>query len=98
KSMKTEIKTVKATEYAQQAAIEASAKYSGASSDTSKAAERLRRIKENQAHRQAKMEVARELEQATNGDELKTKLAAAGIGESRPGREDIMARIRNRRG
>lgn len=98
KSMKTEIKTIKATEYAQQAAMEASAKYSGASSDTRRAAERMKRIKENQAHRKAKMEAAQELEKATNGEDLKVKLAAAGIGTATPQRDDILARIRAKQG
>ena len=98
KSMKTEVKTIKATEYAQQAAMEASAKFSGASSDAGRAAERMKRIKENQALRQAKMDAARELEQATNGEDLKAKLAAAGIGSSGPSRSDIMARIRAKNG
>lgn len=94
KSMKTEVKTVKATEYAQRAAMEVSAKYSGSTSSARLAAERLQRIKEKQAERQAKMDAARELEEATSGDDLKKKLADAGIGASTPKRDEILARIK----
>ncbi|HIJ33973.1 MAG TPA: PspA/IM30 family protein, partial [Gammaproteobacteria bacterium] len=38
------------------------------------------------------------LEQATNGEDLKAKLAAAGIGAATPQRDDILARIRAKQG
>ncbi len=94
KSMKTEVKTIKATEYAQQAALEVSAKHSGASSSTARAAERMQRIKERQQHRKAKMDAAEQLSRESGGDALKERLAAAGIGAKSSSRDDVMARIK----
>ena len=96
-SMKVEIKTIKATEDAQRAALEVSAKHSGASSSTRLAAERMQRIKEKQAERKAKMEAAKEIESTTGDGALKDRLAKAGIGAKNSNRDDILARINSKK-
>ena len=60
------------------------------------AAERMKRIKERQEQRHHRMDAARELADAASGDDLKAKMAAAGIGVKKPSRDAIMARIKAR--
>jgi phage shock protein A len=98
KAMEREVKSIKATEYAQRAAEATAAKYSGSSAAMSTAAERMKRIKERQEERRHRMDAARELAEAESGNDLKAKMAAAGIGVKRPSRDAIMERIKARQG
>ena len=96
KAMEREVKNIKATEYAQRAAEATAAKYSGSSASMATAAERMKRIKERQEQRRHQMDAARELADAESGSDLKAKLAAAGIGTSKPSRDAILERIKAR--
>lgn len=97
KAMEREVKNIKATEYAQRAAAATAAKYSGSSASMATAAERMKRIKERQEQRRHQMDAARELADAESGNDLKNKLAAAGIGGANtPSRSAILERIKAR--
>jgi phage shock protein A len=95
-AMAREVKNIKATEYAQRAAEATAAQHSGSSASMASAAERMKRIKARQEERRHRMDAARELADVENGDELKAKLAAAGIGANKPSRDAILARINAR--
>lgn len=97
KAMEREVKNIKATEYAQRAAEATAAQHSGSSASMASAAERMKRIKTRQDERRHRMEAARELADVENGDELKAKLAAAGIGANKPSRDAILERINARK-
>ena len=96
KAMEREVKSIKATEYAQRAAEATAAKHSGSSASMATAAERMKRIKERQEERRHRMDAARELAEAASGDDLKAKMAAAGIGVKKPSRDAIISRIKAR--
>ncbi|MBF0218864.1 MAG: PspA/IM30 family protein [Gammaproteobacteria bacterium] len=96
KAFEREVKNIKATEAAQQAAAMSAARYSGANSSMRTAADRMERIKEQQAERQARMEAARELADSGSGESLKEKMKSAGIIKDGRSREEIRARIRER--
>lgn len=98
KAFEREVKNIKATEAAMRASEITAAKYSGASSSMQTASERMERIKDRQSERKARMESARELANETSGDSLKEKMKSAGIIKGAGNRDDIMARIRNRKG
>ncbi len=96
KAMDREVKNIKATEYAQRAAEATAAQHSGSSASMATAAERMKRIKARQEERRHRMDAARELADIENGNDLKAKLAEAGIGGSKPSRDGIMERINAR--
>ena len=97
KAMDREVKNIKATEYAQRAAEATAAQHSGSSASMATAAERMKRIKARQEGRRHRMEAARELADVESGDDLKAKLAAAGIGAKKPSRDAILERINARK-
>ncbi len=97
KAMEREVKNIKATEYAQRAAEATAAQHSGSSASMATAAERMKRIKARQEERRHRMDAARELANIENGDDLKAKLAAAGIGANKPSRDAILERINARK-
>ena len=97
KAMDREVKNIKATEYAQRAAEATAAQHSGSSASMATAAERMKRIKARQEERRHRMDAARELADAESGDDLKAKLAAAGIGANKPSRDAILERINARK-
>lgn len=94
KTFEREIKNLKANHAAQQAAQMSAAKYSGASSAMLTASERIGRVKEKQQQRSARMAAARELAQASSGDELKDRMRSAGIIRGKSNREEVRARLR----
>ena len=97
KAMDREVKNIKATEYAQRAAEATAAQHSGSSASMATAAERMKRIKARQEERRHRMEAGRELADAESGEDLKAKLAAAGIGAKKPSRDTILERINARK-
>jgi phage shock protein A len=97
KAMDREVKNIKATEYAQRAAEATAAQHSGSSASMASAAERMKRIKARQEERRHRMDAARELADVESGDDLKAKLADAGIGAKKPSRDAILERINARK-
>ncbi len=79
KRLRQQADTVRATESVQKAQAAVASRHSGSNAKLRTAMDSLERIKQKQAERGARMEAAQELERETHGDELATKLKAAGI-------------------
>ena len=88
KRTKRQVDSVKATEQVQRARAAVSAKYSGANSGLSSAADSLERIKKKQAERSAQFDAAQEMADIGSSD-LDAKLNKAGIGSNKKSAKDI---------
>lgn len=75
-----QLEVVKATEAMQRAQQAVTTSTVGAASNVSTAAESLKRLQTRQAERQARLDVAAQLEKVADGRDLDEKLAQAGIG------------------
>ena len=94
KRLKQQVDAVKATESVQKAQAAVAARYSGADSSMRGAIDSLERLKAKQAERSARFEAAAELAEATDGDDLESRLKSAGIVASKSSGGDVLARLR----
>ncbi len=98
KRLKQQVDTVKATETVQKAQAAVAARHSGTGSSMRSALDSLDRLKTKQAERAAKFEAASELAQSTEEVSLDDKLKAAGIVGGGTSGDDVLARLRAKRG
>ncbi|MCF6436573.1 MULTISPECIES: PspA/IM30 family protein [Pseudoalteromonas] len=98
KENQRQLSMVKTTESVQQATMAVNSTLNTNSSSMTSAKASLERIKQRQQDRQDQLGAAKALESQTNGDDLKAKMAQAGIGASNPKSEDILARIKAKKG
>jgi phage shock protein A len=94
KENQRQLTMVKTTESVQQATMAVNSTLNTNSSSMTSARESLERIKQRQQDRQDQLGAAKQLEADTNGDDLKAKMAEAGIGDTNPKSVDILARIK----
>ncbi|WP_105166683.1 PspA/IM30 family protein [Pseudoalteromonas sp. T1lg23B] len=98
KENQRQLSMVKTTESVQQATMAVNSTLNTNSSSMTSAKASLERIRQRQQDRQDQLGAAKALEAETNGEDLKAKLAQAGIGGSNPKSEDILARIKAKQG
>ena len=94
--MKQQVDSVKATENVQRAQAAIAARHSGANSALRTAADSLERIKAKQLENSARIDAAAQLEQLDGDQDLKSKLASAGLIEDRSNADAVLARFKNR--
>ena len=97
-AMKRQVSMVKATEKVQKASAAASARFSGSNTSISAATDSLERIKKRQQERSDRMEAAAQLANEEEGGDLDKRLKDAGIVSAGASGNDVMARIRAKRG
>lgn len=93
-ALKREVSIIKSTEAAQKASEATAAQFSGTNSSLRSASASMERIKAKQQKRKDKMKSARELAKESNGDNLKDKLAAAGVIGNQSSASSILDRYR----
>lgn len=98
KRLKQQVDTVKATENVQRAQSAVAERFSGTNAKMRTAMDSLERIKEKQAVKGAQMNAASELAEESRDDSLKEKLAEAGITSTTQQADDILARLKKKRG
>ena len=98
KRLKQQVDTVKATEIVQKSQAAVAARHSGAGSSMRSAVDSLERLKVKQAERAAKFEAASELAGSTEEASLDAKLKAAGIVDGGASSDDVLARLKAKRG
>jgi phage shock protein A len=98
KRLKQQVDTVKATEQVQKAQAAVAARHSGAGSSMRSAVDSLERLKTKQAERTAQFEAASELASSTEEVSLNDKLKAAGIVDGGANSNDVLARLKAKRG
>ncbi|MCX4027663.1 PspA/IM30 family protein [Endozoicomonas sp. SM1973] len=94
KRLRQQVDTVKATDSVQKAQAAVAARYSGANSKMTTAADSLERIKQKQAERAAQMEAAHELSTECVENDLESKMKAAGIKANASSANDVLARLK----
>lgn len=94
KENQRQLSMVKTTESVQKATMAVNSTLNTNSSSMTSARQSLERIKQRQQDRQDQLASAKQLEADTNGDDLKAKMAEAGIGDTNPKSADILARIK----
>ncbi|WP_199609274.1 PspA/IM30 family protein [Flocculibacter collagenilyticus] len=94
KENQRQLTMVKTTESVQKATMAVNSTLHTNDSSMTNARQSLERIKQRQQDRQDQLGAAKQLEAATNGDDLKAKLADAGIGAQNQKSSDILARIK----
>lgn len=98
KRLKQQVDTVKATEKVQRAQAAVAARHSGANSSMRSAVDSLERLKTRQTERAAQFEAANELAESTEEVSLQDKLKAAGIVDGGAKGNDVLARLKAKRG
>lgn len=93
-TLKREVDNVRATEAVQTAQAAVAAKHAGVNTALGDAAASLERLKQKQAERDARFKAAEELDAATAGSDLDSRLSKLGIGENSASTEDILARFK----
>ena len=94
KENQRQLTMVKTTESVQKATMAVNSTLNTNDSSMVNARQSLERIKQRQQDRQDQLGAAKELEAAQNGDDLKAKLAEAGIGATNKKSSDILDRIK----
>lgn len=94
KENQRQLSMVKTTESVQKATMQVNTTLASNNSSMSSAKASLERIKQRQADRADQLTAAKALDSETNGDDLKAKMAAAGIGETKSKSSDILDRIK----
>lgn len=94
KENQRQLSMVKTTESVQQATMAVNTTLASNDSSMTSAKASLERIKQRQQDRQDQLSAAKSLESETNGDDLKAKLEAAGIGKGSTSGSDVLARIK----
>ncbi|PAJ75476.1 phage shock protein A [Pseudoalteromonas sp. NBT06-2] len=98
KENQRQLTMVKTTESVQKATMAVNSTLNTNESSMTSARASLDRIKQRQLDRQDELSAAKQLESASNGDDLKAKMAEAGIGGSNTKNSDILARIKAKQG
>lgn len=94
-----QLEVIKATEAMQRAQQSVTTSTLGATTNVSTAAESLKRIQTRQAERQARLDVAMQLEKITDGRDLDERLAEVGIGGSnKSSAQDVLVRLQQQKG
>ena len=94
KAMTAQVHTVKATAAVHKAQSAIAARHSGTESKMRNAMDSLERIKQKQIEQQDRFAAAEELEGENSSMDLDKRLAAAGIGGSAGGANDVLARLK----
>lgn len=94
KENQRQLSMVKTTESVQKATMAINDTLNVNDSSMVSARQSLERIKQRQQDRQDQLNAAKQLESATDGSDLKAKMAEAGIGSQNPSSNDILARIK----
>lgn len=98
KENQRQLSMVKTTESVQKATMAVNSTLASNDSSMSSAKASLERIKQRQADRQDQLSAAKTLENEETGGDLKAKMAAAGIGDTKSNSSDILARIKAKKG
>lgn len=98
KENQRQLSMVKTTESVQKATMAVNTTLASNNSSMSSAKASLERIKQRQADRADQLSAAKTLENEETGGDLKAKMAAAGIGESKSNSSDILERIKAKKG
>lgn len=98
KENQRQLSMVKTTESVQKATMAVNSTLSTNSNSMSSAKASLERIKQRQADRADQLSAAKELDNEQNGGDLKAKMAAAGIGETKSKGDDVLARLKAKKG
>lgn len=98
KENQRQLSMVKTTESVQKATMAVNDTLSTNSNSMSSAKASLERIKQRQADRADQLAASKELDNEANGGDLKAKMAAAGIGESKSKGDDVLARLKAKKG
>jgi phage shock protein A len=98
KENQRQLSMVKTTESVQKATMAVNSTLASNSSSMSSAKAFLERIKQRQADRADQLAAAKTLENEETGGDLKAKMAAAGIGESKSKGSDILERLKAKKG
>ena len=91
---KRELSVVKTTERVQKARVSVNSSLSSGISKSSAARDSLNRIKERQQRLDDKIQASEDLNAENSDVALKSKLAAAGIGDSKSKANDVLARLK----
>ncbi len=98
KRLKQQVDTVKANDSVQRAQAAVAERHSGSHSKLRTAMDSLERIKEKQALKEAQLSAASEIAETSSDDSLQTKLEQAGIAPGKHSAEDVLARIKSKKG
>ena len=98
KENQRQLSMVKTTESVQKATMAVNTTLASNDSSMSSAKASLERIKQRQADRADQLAAAKTLDNEENGGDLKAKMAAAGIGETKSSGSDILDRIKAKKG
>lgn len=94
--LKQQVDSVKATENVQRAQAAIAARHSGTNSALRTAADSLERIKAKQLENAARIDAAAQLEHMDSDQDLKAKLASAGLLEDRSSADSVLARFKSK--
>ena len=98
KENQRQLSMVKTTESVQKATMAVNDTLATNSNSMSSAKASLERIKQRQADRADQLAAAKQLDNEENGGDLKAKMAAAGIGDSKSKGDDVLARLKAKKG
>lgn len=98
KENQRQLSMVKTTESVQKATMAVNDTLSTNSNSMSSAKASLERIKQRQADRADQLAASKALDNEANGGDLKAKMAAAGIGETKSKGDDVLARLKAKKG
>lgn len=98
KENQRQLSMVKTTESVQKATMAVNDTLATNNNSMSSAKASLERIKQRQADRADQLAAAKQLDNEENGGDLKAKMAAAGIGDSKSKGDDVLARLKAKKG
>ena len=98
KENQRQLSMVKTTESVQKATMAVNDTLATNNNSMSSAKASLERIKQRQADRADQLAAAKELDNEENGGDLKAKMAAAGIGDTKSKGNDVLARLKAKQG
>ena len=98
KENQRQLSMVKTTESVQKATMAVNDTLATNSNSMSSAKASLERIKQRQADRADQLAAAKQLDNEENGGDLKAKMAAAGIGDTKSKGDDVLARLKAKKG
>jgi len=94
--LKQQVDAVKATENVQRAQAAIASRHSGSNTALRTATDSLERIKQKQAERSAKFDAAKQIENLGGDQDLKSRLASAGLLEDSSSASAVLARFKAR--
>jgi phage shock protein A len=98
KENQRQLSMVKTTESVQKATMAVNSTLASNNSSMSSAKASLERIKQRQADRNDQLAASKELDNEANGGDLKARMAEAGIGDSKSKGNDVLARLKAKKG